>query len=228
MPPQTLTIIVPVFNEANLIQERLAYFLALIHEVQLIFVDGGSTDGTAEQLRSSGFIVLDSPSSRNRGAQLATGIRHAHTGVICMHHFDTIMPEHSLSLLRQAVCRHQWGRFDISINHSRWYFRIIETGINWRSYLTAIATGDQCIFVQREYLLPLLDELDRHPLMEDIYLSRELRRSSRPARLRLRVKTSPRYWQKNGVIKSIFKMWYLRARYFFGTPADMLYRQYYQ
>ena len=228
MSYQTIAIIVPVFNEATHIRERLPYFQRLNTISELIFVDGGSIDGSAEQLRLHGHTVLDCTQVRNRGAQLARGIRHTNKSVICMHHCDTILPTEALTHISDGLDSHVWGRFDITIDNSHWPFRIIETLINWRSCLSAIATGDQCIFARRDYLLPILAELDQHPLMEDIYLSRQLRKHSRPACLSMRVTTSARYWQKHGICKSIVTMWWLRLQYFCGRSAYHLYLKYYR
>ena len=90
MSYHTTAIIVPVLNEAKLIRARLPYFQQLKNISELIFVDGGSRDGSAEQLRRHGHIVLDSSQASHRGAQLATGIRYTDKPIICMHHCDTM------------------------------------------------------------------------------------------------------------------------------------------
>lgn len=228
MSHHAIAIIIPVFNEATLIRKRLPYFEHLKTISELIFVDGGSIDDTVEQLRLHQHIVLDSKQVKNRGAQLATGIRHTNKSIICMHHCDTVLPKEALKYLADGLHNYVWGRFDIKIDNTDWPFRIIETLINWRSYLSAIATGDQCIFARRDYLLPILPQLDDHPLMEDILLSRKLRKHCRPACLSMRVTTSARYWQKHGICKSIVTMWWLRMQYFCGRSAQRLYLKYYR
>ena len=228
MSYHTTAIIVPVLNEAKLIRARLPYFQRLKNISELIFVDGGSRDGSAEQLRRHGHIVLDSIQASHRGAQLATGIRYTDKPIICMHHCDTVLPTDALTAIGNGLDSHVWGRFDIKIDHRLWSFRIIETLINWRSCFSAIATGDQCIFARRDYLQPLLAALDDHPLMEDILLSRQLRKHSRPACLSMQVTTSARYWLKHGICTSIVTMWWLRLQYFCGRSAHHLYLKYYR
>ena len=223
----TIAIIVPIYNEISIIFERLPYFQHLNQTGELIFVDGGSIDGTAEQLRLHGYTVLDSPLPRHRGAQLAAGIRHTDKAIICMHHCDTILPADGLTQISNSLNNTVWGRFGIKIDDYHWSFRIIERLINWRSCLTAIATGDQCIFAQRDYLLSILTELSNHPLMEDIYLSRQLRKHSRPTCLSVSVITSARYWQRHGILRTILKMWWFRVQFYFGCSAEDLYKKYY-
>jgi hypothetical protein len=62
--------------------------------------------------------------------------------------------------------------------------------------------------------------------MEDIELSRRLKRLARPACLRARVQTSGRRWEARGVWRTIFLMWRLRWRYWRGESPESLARAY--
>jgi hypothetical protein len=93
--------------------------------------------------------------------------------------------------------------------------------MNARSRLTGIATGDQAIFVTREAFAAVGGYPDI-PLMEDIVLSRELKRLSRPACLRAQVTTSGRRWEQNGVTATILKMWRLRLAFYCGADPRAL------
>ena len=117
------------------------------------------------------------------------------------------------------------GRFDIHLSGRAWGFRVIESGINWRSRLSGIATGDQALFVQHK----LFKEIGGFPglaLMEDIAISKLLKKITWPICLSARVQSSSRRWEKNGVIKTILTMWLLRALYFFGCDTARLARHY--
>ena len=97
--------------------------------------------------------------------------------------------------------------------------------MNWRSRLTGIATGDQAMFITRQ-AFEKVGSFREIALMEDIELSRRLKRISRPFCLRARVRTSGRRWEKRGVLRTILLMWRLRAAYFFGAPPEELARRY--
>ena len=99
--------------------------------------------------------------------------------------------------------------------------------MNWRSRLTGIATGDQAIFVRRR-AFERAGGFPPIPLMEDIALSRILRRVRRPLCLRERVVTSSRRWEREGVLRTIFLMWYLRLAYALGADPARLHRIYYR
>lgn len=119
-----------------------------------------------------------------------------------------------------------WGRFDVSITGAGLLLRIVATMMNLRSRATGIATGDQGLFMTRS-AFDKVGGFPPIPLMEDIAISRALKRLSRPVCLRIRLATSGRRWKRHGVVRTILLMWRLRAAYFFGAdPARLalLYR----
>jgi len=93
--------------------------------------------------------------------------------------------------------------------------------MNLRSRLTGIATGDQAIFVRRA-VFEAAGGFPAQPLMEDIELSRRLKRHARPDCRRERVVTSGRRWDERGAWRTIVLMWRLRWLYWRGTPAERL------
>ena len=97
--------------------------------------------------------------------------------------------------------------------------------MNWRSRLTGIATGDQAIFVERSAFVAVGGFPDI-PLMEDITLSRRLRRVTRPLCLSPCVMTSGRRWDDHGFVRTILLMWRLRAAFFCGADPVSLARAY--
>jgi GT2 family glycosyltransferase len=97
--------------------------------------------------------------------------------------------------------------------------------ISLRSRLSRVATGDQAIFVRRE----VFDQIGGYPdfpLMEDIEFSRALKRAGRVACLKSRVITSARRWESEGVWRTIFRMWILKALYLMGVSPFRLKRFY--
>jgi hypothetical protein len=99
--------------------------------------------------------------------------------------------------------------------------------MNIRSCATGIATGDQAIFVKADVASKKLPQLNDYPLMEDIYMSRQLKKVSRPACIKTPVTTSPRYWERHGIIKTIITMWIYRLMFFIGISPQKLYKKYY-
>jgi glycosyltransferase involved in cell wall biosynthesis len=98
---KTLTIVVPVFNEAanvSALVERVERSLAGIDESwSILFVDDGSSDGTVGQLRNlaqTNCRVEAIALSRNFGkeAAMAAGLRHAHGDAVVLMDADLQHP----------------------------------------------------------------------------------------------------------------------------------------
>jgi hypothetical protein len=99
--------------------------------------------------------------------------------------------------------------------------------INLRSKLTGICTGDQAVFIRR----PVFEEiggLPAIPLMEDVVLSKRLKKVSAPYVIGSLVHTSARRWEEGGVLRTILLMWRLRLAFLFGASPESLAAQYYK
>ena len=222
-----LSIIIPVFNEAENIATTLTQLQSYRkqgHEV--IVVDGGSKDNTIDCIADmSDKLLISKP---GRAMQMNIGAEQADGEVLVFLHADTFLPDDADDLIVDAVTQgYQWGRFNVQLSGQHILFRIIETMMNWRSCLTAIATGDQVIFVRRT----LFGQAGGYPeikLMEDIELSKQLKHFEKPACIKKRVLTSSRKWENNGILKTVLLMWKLRLLYFFGASPDKLFSQYYR
>ncbi len=115
-----------------------------------------------------------------------------------------------------------WGFFRITLSGRRAVFRLIERLITVRSRITSVATGDQAMFVSRA----LFEEVGGFPsmlLMEDVALSKRLRKRVRPICSGLAsVETSSRRWESKGVLATVLMMWGLRFAYWMKMSPDLL------
>lgn len=216
-----ISIVMPVLDEAATIAMQLAALQEFRRAgAELLVVDGGSSDATVACATAACDRVLVAP--RGRGSQMNAGAAAASGVVLVFLHADTTLPRDALAAVRQAVAAGAvWGRFDVRISGESAWLPLIAATMNLRSRLSGIATGDQAIFVLKKTFLDAGGFPDI-PLMEDVALSTVLRRRYRPACLRQKVITSGRRWEKNGVLKTIWRMWSLRWRYFFGADPQQL------
>ena len=216
-----LSIIMPVLDEAPQIAGRLKPLQALRTDgVELVVVDGGSADATAQLAGALADRVL--VAARGRAAQMNAGAAASRGRVLLFLHADTTLPQSAVQAVLTAIgAGASWGRFDVRIDGRHPLLRIVEGTMNWRSRLTGIATGDQAIFVRRE-IFETLGGYANLPLMEDIALSSALKKLAPPACLRETVITSGRRWESRGVLRTVLLMWWLRAAYFLGADPVRL------
>jgi rSAM/selenodomain-associated transferase 2 len=215
-----LTIVLPVLNEAAIIVAALQALAPLrARGVEIIVADGGSRDGTARLAMPSADRVITV--QRGRGAAVNAGAALGTGDALLFLHADTALPHNADRLIDAALARRAWGRFDLRIAGNHPLFAVIARMINWRSRVTGIATGDQAIFVTRK-AFEAVGGFPDLPLMEDIAISRRLKRLCRPFCLATPVVTSGRRWERNGVLSTILLMWRLRLSYYLGVEPALL------
>jgi rSAM/selenodomain-associated transferase 2 len=221
----SLSIIVPVLDEAASIVAALEALGVLRARSELIVVDGGSRDGTVVLATPLADRVVASPP--RRASQMNAGAALARGGVLLFLHADTRLPADADRLVLDGLARsgRAWGRFDVAIEGRHPLLPVIAAAMNVRSRLTGITTGDQAMFVTRD-AFEAAGGFPEIALMEDIEFARSLKRISRPLSLRARVTTSGRRWEQRGVIRTILLMWRLRLAYFFGAKPETLARRY--
>ena len=225
MPAPTLSLIMPVLDEASTIESTLASLQPLrARGAEVIVVDGGSRDATAALATPLCDRVVEA--SRGRARQMNAGAAAASSGALLFLHADTRLPGEADRLVEAALAGGRcWGRFAIRLEGRHLMLPIIATAMNLRSRLTGIATGDQALFMTRE-AFAVVGGFPDQPLMEDIEMSRRLRRLSSPACLRDKVTSSGRRWEQNGAWATILLMWRLRFRYWCGESPETLAREY--
>jgi rSAM/selenodomain-associated transferase 2 len=219
-----LSIIIPVLNEADCLEQSLGRLFALPYvaaKCEVIVCDGGSTDGSQQIARRYPCRIEHSEAGRarqmNQGASVAGAPRllFLHADTRLAHDFDELLANDS-----------DWGFFRLKLNHDAAIFRVIESAINLRSRISSVAGGDQCLYFSREFF-QRLGGFETIPLMEDIAICKAARRLARPAIIESAVVSSSRRWQQNGVVKTILLMWALRLAFWVGVSPARLHRIYY-
>ena len=214
-----------MLNEAATIASTLDALRRGAPDAEIIVVDGGSTDASVTIARPLCDTLIDA--SRGRALQMNAGARASHGDVLVFVHADTIVPSTFAADIASALSDPAvvGGRFDVKLDDNALPYRIIGAMISIRSRISRTGTGDQAIFVRRD----VFDRLGGFPeleLCEDLEFSRRLKRAGRIACLRTRVTTSARRWNRDGLVRTVVKMWMIRAMYLMGVPPARFKRMY--
>ncbi len=224
-----LSIVVPVLNESSHIGEFLHGLRGSFPDAQLLLVDGGSADDTVSLALRAGVPVL--LGEAGRAAQMNLGGAAARGEWLLFLHADC-EPEFCGSGLDDLLKHHAqaredcWTFFRVRLRGRSWMLGVIAWFMNRRSHLTRVATGDQGLLVRRD-VFEKLEGFASIPLMEDVEISKRLRRIAPPLKTDLRISASGRRWDEQGVMRTILRMWALRLAYWLGVSPQRLWHYYY-
>jgi rSAM/selenodomain-associated transferase 2 len=226
--PCTVSIVIPVLHEQEMINDRLEQLKTLRNPpcYEVIVVDGSPTHETLKAIHEKGIVRLSSPPGRghqlNKGAAAATG------DILLFLHVDTSLPANALQCIEAALHDERviGGAFNHSIDSPRFLYKVVSRLIFYRSWLTRVPFGDQAIFLRKRYF-DAIHGYKEIPLMEDVELMRRIKRKGgKIVLLRERVVTSPRRWDQEGVVLCTFRNLTIRTLYFLGVNPDRLVRFY--
>ncbi|MCV6613754.1 MAG: TIGR04283 family arsenosugar biosynthesis glycosyltransferase [Cellvibrionaceae bacterium] len=222
-----VSIIIPVYAEGQQLKARLQALQCLRGPgAELIVVDGGSPDNSAEQLQQAAALYDRCLRSEpGRALQMNAGAKVALGEWLWFVHLDSDF-EGRPGLPHSLAGSASWGYYRLQLDQRAWHYRLLGAAIRWRSRWFKGATGDQGIFVRRR-LFEQLGGYQPIPLMEDIELCDRLKRHSRPQAVTEVIITSARRWQRRGFVATVLFMWQLRLRYRLGACPWALAKRYY-
>jgi rSAM/selenodomain-associated transferase 2 len=223
-----ISIIVPVLNEAERINELISHLRGLRFDAarELIVVDGDPRGGTITAIRDSG--VITSIADKGRARQMNHGASFASGDVLLFLHADTFLPDDALVRVKAALDDDHYiaGAFDLGIRTQRRIFRITEQYVALRTRVTRVPFGDQAIFIRKDYFNSIGGYKDT-PLMEDVELMRRIRkRGDKIFIVPERAVTSARRWEQEGILYVTLRNWALQVSYALGVPAERIAKWY--
>lgn len=237
-PLNKLAIVVPVYNEGDALLPWLKEVASYLKKGdQLVIVDA-SDSSTKNNALKSAIESYDQlhylRSEKGRAIQMNAG-----AAFLCQHsiekhkpdllwflHSDSGLSSDHLHYLRALKPTSMWGRFDVRLSPNIFPFAIISAFINTRSRLTQVMTGDQGIFIRTD-IFKRIKGYAEIPLMEDVEISKRLRKLAKADCNGPMLETSARRWQQYGWLKTVLLMWQLRLLYWLGISPDTLVKKYY-
>lgn len=202
----SISVIVPVWNEADNLPACLATIGPPGPEVEVIVVDAGSRDGSAAIAHAAGATVLNS-GFRQRAAQMNAGAAHATGEFLLFLHADTCLPPEWRATLRRALEGNAdvlGGGFRRRFEGGSFVLRITCRLAAWRGTLCGWFLGDQAMFVRRE-AFDALGGFKPFQRCEDLDFSIRLSRRGRTCVLPATVQTSSRRFQAYGPVRQTIR-----------------------
>ncbi|MYF17514.1 MAG: glycosyltransferase [Gemmatimonadetes bacterium] len=208
-----ISVIIPVLNEEAVIGACLAQFCG-VEDVELIVVDGGSTDDTQEVVEALVRAQWVHVGKAGRALQMNAGVERATGDVFLFLHADTFLPSDGLMLIRDSlrVFGVVGGRFRLGLSEETIGFRLVAFFSTLRSRYLGITYGDQGIYVRRE-TFNAVGGFPPLQLFEDSEFCARVARIGKFVMLNARVCSSTRRWRKWGFVRTVVEMWALRLLY---------------
>lgn len=230
------SVIIPVFNETADINNSLIHIAQVFASTrpEVVVVDGhpqGNTIAAIIPVSHSGKISLKTTISQKcgRAFQMNTGAKLAKGQFLMFLHADTILSDQAAQIIPLLIkdptrcC----GAFSLGIRHPGKAYRLIEGMANLRNKITRLPYGDQAQFFRKDYFERLGGFADI-PLMEDVeIMQRVKKRKDRCWILPEKVFTSPRRWEKEGIVYCTLRNWTIISLYYCGVSPRRL-AKYYQ
>lgn len=223
-----ISIIIPVLNEEEVINSFTARLSDNFESVpyEIIVVDGSQDKNTIENIADPSVIKVNS--ELGRGQQLNTGAENSNGDIFLFLHSDTILPHSALNDIINAFKGNNVGAgaFDIAIDSEKIRYRLLAMMISFRARIFRNPFGDQAHFFRRDYFNKIGGYQNIH-LMEDLEIMQRIRKQKDSiVILKAKIHTSPRRWEKEGIIRGILRNWFIRFQYYLRVHPNRLVKYY--
>ncbi len=221
--PLTISIIIPVKNEATQLPVLLNYLNAAsgqMHIAEIIVSDGMSTDDTVSIANLNGAKVVVSKQA-GRGRQMNAGAKIATGDILYFLHADSIPPTGFVEdILQQINGGKVAGCYRLRFDDDHWFLKANA----WftRFNVNAIRFGDQSLFVRKTLFETIGGFSEDLIIMEDQEIIHRIRKQGSFAVIAGYVTTSARKYRVNGIYRMQGIFFYIYFAYIFGASQQKL------
>ena len=223
----SVSVIVPVLNEAGLIGDFLRRVRSLGSDLEIIVVDGGSTDGTVSIAQPLADQTIVAP--RGRASQMNAGAALACGETLWFLHADSTAPANAIDQMGAALAdpRNAGGCFRLRYPRPHFIYRVSDSLGNLGVKVFRFALGDHGIFCRRTAFVqaggyPIV------PILEDAEIYRRLSTIGRMSQLREEIVSDPRTFEKWGRYRTTAAYFLILVLYVAGvsiTRLNKIYRR---
>lgn len=217
----TISIVIPVLNEASGLTSFLRHLREQAPEAQIIVADGGSTDETTKLAAELADLTVTSP--RGRALQMNAGVAGADGDILWFLHADIRIPKDGVAEIQRLLADPAvvGGFFRIRLPNSRFVYRLTDSVAHLLGLLLRMRCGDHGIFCRRT-VFEKIGGFPDVPLMEDTEFFRHLYAHGRVRWSKSRIIVSPRRYEAIGPFRLTFFYGLIGALYAIGVPLPRL------
>ena len=220
---EKISIIIPVLNEAKILEKTLAQLQSELSYHELIIVDGGSTDDSVLIAKKYGKVIT---SVRGRAKQLNAGAAAASGDILLFLHADIWLESGALAAVETALASgYIGGGFRQKIDGKNILYRAIEIAGNIRGKYLKVFYGDSGIFLTRADF-EKIGGFPETPILEEMEFSRDLRKLGKTTLVIPRIHISARRWEAKGIVRTTVNNWLITFLYFLRFSPDRLAKLY--
>ena len=221
--PPTISVIIPILNEAKILDKTLSQLQPELGDHELIVVDGGSTDNSTCIAEKYGEVIT---SARGRSKQLNAGAAGATGDILLFLHADIWLEPGALAAVELALSLgYIGGGFRQKIDGKRLIYRMIEIAGDIRGKYLKIFYGDSGIFLLRADF----EKIGGFPdvsILEEMEFSKELRKLGKTTLIVPHIHLSARRWEAKGILRTTLNNWLITLLYFIGVSPENLAKLY--
>lgn len=218
-----ISVIIPVLNEAEILEKTLSQLQPELKSHELIVVDGGSTDASVRIAEKYGRVIT---SERGRAKQLNAGAAAAIGDILIFLHADIWLESGALAAVATALSSgYAGGGFRQKIDGDSVLYRLIEIAGDFRGRYLKVFYGDSGIFLSRMDF-EKIGGFPSVPIMEEMEFSKGLRQLGKTTLLTPYIHISARRWEMRGIVRTTLNNWLITLLYFFGVSPEKLAKLY--